>query len=53
MTLSVDGERACLVGDDNVTGLCTLTRDVIGIVLLAELPSCEIEIPDEKVPVQR
>jgi YVTN family beta-propeller protein len=46
LTLSGDGERAYLVSDDRVAVLSTLTHDVIGIVGVANQPSCVVEGPD-------
>jgi YVTN family beta-propeller protein len=46
LTLSGDGDRAHLVSDDRVAVLCTLTHDVIGIVAVANQPSCVVESPD-------
>jgi YVTN family beta-propeller protein len=46
LTLSGDGDRAYLVSDDRVAVLCTLTHDVIGIVGVANQPSCVVEGPD-------
>jgi YVTN family beta-propeller protein len=48
LTLSRDGDRAYLVGDDGITVLCTLTQDVIGTVRVTEQPSCVVESPDGK-----
>ena len=47
-TLSRDGDRAYLVGDDGVTVLCTLTQDIIGTIAAIEQPSCVVESPDGK-----
>jgi YVTN family beta-propeller protein len=47
-TLSRDGDRAYLVGDDGITVLCTLTQDVIGTVAVTEQPSCVAESVDGK-----
>jgi YVTN family beta-propeller protein len=47
-TLSRDGDRAYLVGDDGITVLCTLSQDVIGTVRVREQPSCVVESPDGK-----
>ncbi len=46
LALSGDGDRAYLVSDDRVAVLCTLTHDVIGIVGVANQPSCVVEGPD-------
>ena len=43
LTLSGDGDRAYLVSDDRVAVLCTRTQDVIGIVAVANTPSCVVE----------
>jgi YVTN family beta-propeller protein len=52
LTLSGDGYRAYLVGDDGVTVLCALTNDVIGTIGTAgqggARPSCVAESPDGK-----
>ncbi len=48
LTVSRDGERAYLVGDQNVTVLSTATQDVIGSIEVAGDPSCAIESPDGK-----
>jgi len=48
LTISGDGDRAYLVGDDGITVLCTLTHDVIGTVGVATQPSCLVESPDGK-----
>ena len=47
-TLSRDGDRVYLVGDDGVAVLCTLTQDIIGTIAAAEQPSCVVESPDGK-----
>jgi YVTN family beta-propeller protein len=46
LTLSGDGDRAYLVSDDRVAVLCTRTDDVIGIISVADQPSCVVEGPD-------
>jgi DNA-binding beta-propeller fold protein YncE len=46
LTLSRDGERAYLVGDNAVTVLSTATHDVVGSIAIAAQPSCVIESPD-------
>jgi DNA-binding beta-propeller fold protein YncE len=46
LTVSRDGERAYLVGDQGVTVLSTATQDVIGNITVAGDPSCAIESPD-------
>lgn len=48
LTLSGDGDRAYLVGDDGITVLCTLTQDVIGTIGVADRPSCVVESADAK-----
>ena len=48
LTLSRDGERAYLVGDNGVTVLSTSTHDVVGSIAIAAQPSCVIESPDGK-----
>lgn len=45
LTLSRNGERAYLVGDENVTVLSTLTYDVIGAIAVGRQSSCVIESP--------
>jgi YVTN family beta-propeller protein len=45
-TLSRDGDRAYLVGDDGITVLCTLTQDILGTVAVTGQPSCVVESPD-------
>ena len=47
-TLSRDGDRAYLIGDDGVAVLCTLTQDIIGTIAAMEQPSCVVESPDGK-----
>jgi DNA-binding beta-propeller fold protein YncE len=46
LTLSRDGQRAYLVGDQSVTVLSTATQDVIGGIAVDGDPSCVIESPD-------
>jgi DNA-binding beta-propeller fold protein YncE len=46
LTVSRDGERAYLVGDQNVTVLSTATQDVIGNIAVGGDPSCVVESPD-------
>ncbi len=46
LTLSRDGERAYLVGDDSVTVLSTAAHDVIGSIVVGAPPSCVIESLD-------
>jgi len=48
LTLSGDGDRAYLVGDEGITVLCTLTHDVIGTISAANQPSCVVESADAK-----
>jgi DNA-binding beta-propeller fold protein YncE len=48
LTVSRDGERAYLVGDQGVTVLSTATQDVIGSIAVDGDPSCAIESPDGK-----
>lgn len=48
LTLSGDGVRAYLIGDDGVTVLCTFTHDVIGTIRVGGQPSCAVESPDGK-----
>jgi DNA-binding beta-propeller fold protein YncE len=48
LTVSRDGERAYLVGDQGVTVLSTATQDMIGSIAVAGDPSCAIESPDGK-----
>jgi YVTN family beta-propeller protein len=48
LTVSRDGERAYLVGDQRVTVLSTATRDVIGSIVIGDRPSCVVESPDGK-----
>ena len=48
LTVSRDGERVYLVGDQNVTVLSTATQDVIGSITVADQPSCAMESPDGK-----
>jgi len=48
LTVSRDGERAYLVGDQGVTVLSTSTQDVIGNIAIDGDPSCAIESPDGK-----
>jgi DNA-binding beta-propeller fold protein YncE len=48
LTVSRDGERAYLVGDQSVTVLSIATQDVIGSVAVDGDPSCAIESPDGK-----
>jgi DNA-binding beta-propeller fold protein YncE len=46
LTVSRDGLRAYLVGDQSVTVLSTATQDVIGGIAVDGDPSCVIESPD-------
>lgn len=46
LTLSRDGERAYLVGDQHVTVLSTATKDVLATVVVRNAPSCAVESPD-------
>ena len=48
LTVSRDGERAYLVGDQSVTVLSTTTQDVVGRISVDGQPSCAIESPDGK-----
>jgi DNA-binding beta-propeller fold protein YncE len=48
LTVSRDGERAYLVGDQSVTVLSTATQDVVGRISIDGQPSCVIESPDGK-----
>ena len=48
LTLSRDGARAYLIGDQGVTVLSTATQDVIGGIAVDGDPSCVIESPDGK-----
>jgi YVTN family beta-propeller protein len=48
LTVSHNGERAYLVGDQSVTVLSTAKRDVIGSIVIGGQPSCAIESPDGK-----
>ena len=48
LTVSRDGDRAYLVGDQHVTVLSTATQDVIGSIAVDDHPSCAIESPDGK-----
>jgi DNA-binding beta-propeller fold protein YncE len=45
LTLSRNGDRAYLVGDENVMVLSTLTYDVIGGITVGRQPACVIESP--------
>jgi DNA-binding beta-propeller fold protein YncE len=46
LTVSRDGERAYLAGDQSVTVLSTATQDVIGSIAVGGQPSCALESPD-------
>jgi DNA-binding beta-propeller fold protein YncE len=46
LTLSRNGERAYLVGDQYVTVLSTTTQDVLGSITVGDQPSCAVESPD-------
>lgn len=46
LTLSRDGERAYLVGDDSVTVLSTAAYDIIVSIVVGAQPSCVSESPD-------
>jgi len=46
LTLSGDGDRGYLVGDEGITVLSTLTQDVVGTITVADQPSCVVESPD-------
>jgi YVTN family beta-propeller protein len=46
LTVSRNGERVYLVGDQSVTVLSTSTHDVIGSIVIDGQPSCAIESPD-------
>jgi DNA-binding beta-propeller fold protein YncE len=48
LTVSRDGKRAYLVGDQGVTVLSTATQDVIGGIAVGGDPACVIESPDGK-----
>lgn len=48
VTISRDGERAYLVGDQSVTVLSTTTQDVVGRISIDGQPSCAVESPDGK-----
>jgi DNA-binding beta-propeller fold protein YncE len=48
LTVSRDGQRAYLVGDQSVTVLSTATQDVIGSIAVDGDPACAIESPDGK-----
>ena len=46
LTVSRDGERTYLVGDQSVTVLSTSTQDVLGGIAIDGQPACAIESPD-------
>lgn len=46
LTLSRNGERAYLVGDEYVTVLSTSAHDVLGRITVGDRPSCVVESPD-------
>jgi DNA-binding beta-propeller fold protein YncE len=46
LTLSRNGERAYLVGDQHVTVWSTATQDVLGSITVGDQPSCAVESPD-------
>ncbi len=46
LTLSRNGERAYLVGDQYVTVLSTANQDVLGSITVGDQPSCAVESPD-------
>lgn len=46
LTLSRNGERAYLVGDEYVTVLSTAAHDVLGRITVGDRPSCVVESPD-------
>jgi DNA-binding beta-propeller fold protein YncE len=46
LTISRDGERAYLVGDQGMAALSTATQDVIGGIAINGRPACAIESPD-------
>jgi DNA-binding beta-propeller fold protein YncE len=48
LTVSRDGERAYLLGDQSVTVLSTATQDVLGSIAVDGDPSLVIESPDGK-----
>jgi DNA-binding beta-propeller fold protein YncE len=48
LTVSRDGERAYLVGDQGVTVLSAATQDVVGGIAVDGDPSCVVESPDGK-----
>jgi YVTN family beta-propeller protein len=46
LTVSRDGERTYLIGDQSVTVLSTSTQDVLGGIAIDGQPACAIESPD-------
>jgi DNA-binding beta-propeller fold protein YncE len=46
LTLSRNGERAYLVGDQHVTVLSTATQEFLGSITVGDQPSCAVESPD-------
>jgi DNA-binding beta-propeller fold protein YncE len=46
LTISRDGERAYLVGDQGVAVLSTATQDFLGRIAINGQPACAIESPD-------
>lgn len=46
LSLSGDGQRAYLVGEESVVVLSTQTNDVIGTIAIDGQPSCLVESPD-------
>jgi len=46
LSLSGDGQRAYLVGEQSVVVLSTQTSDVIGTIAIGGQPSCVVESPD-------
>jgi DNA-binding beta-propeller fold protein YncE len=48
LTVSRDGQRVYLVGDQSVMVLSTTTQDIIGTIEIDGQPSCAIESPDGK-----
>ncbi len=48
LTLSRDGDRVYLVGDQHVTVWSTATHDVLGSITVGDQPSCAVESPDGK-----
>ncbi|WP_343573514.1 YncE family protein [Mycobacterium sp.] len=46
LTVSRSGERAYLVGDQDVTVWSTVTQNVLGSITVGDQPSCVVESPD-------